>query len=157
MSACNEPRVTTAASAITTGSMLACGMEPCRRARRTTHRLVLGGGRSSNNGIRTGDCATTLFTGYRCESEGWKRIGPVAIFFAGRPSGHHSIRVFETLFRGAGDGERLPLSTESSGASRHAVSGLMHLTEGFSRATLATAASRRRPARLISSARNIDE
>jgi hypothetical protein len=95
--ACNEPTVTTAASAITTGSMLACGMKPCRRARRTTHRLVLGGGRSSNNGTRTGDCATTLFTGYRCESEGWKRIGPVAIFFAGQPSGHHSIRVFETL------------------------------------------------------------
>src|SRR5215469_5582382 len=46
-------------------------------------------------------------------------------------------------------------SADSSGAPRHAVSGLMHLTQGFNRATLATAASRRRPARLISSARNL--
>ena len=41
---------------------------------------------------------------------------------------------------------------DSSGAPGHAVAGLMHLTEGFSRATLATAASRKRLARLISSA-----
>jgi hypothetical protein len=38
-----------------------------------------------------------------------------------------------------------------SGAPRHALSGLMHLTEEYSRATLATAAPRRRPAFLISS------